>query len=104
MRYDQIRLVDAAPHFEAIAEIVTAVRETKTFPPIDALAALQSFARRGDTAALAWEGDRIVGCVCLGACTRNHSGLMCLTHPAMVSRVSFQTVPRLPENYLASGA
>lgn len=68
MRYEQIRLVDAAPHFKAIAEIVTAVRETKALPPIDALAALQSFARRGDTAALAWEGDRLIGCVCLGAC------------------------------------
>lgn len=68
MRYEQIRLVDAAPHFEAIAEIVTAVREVKALPPIDALSALQNFAKRGDTAALAWEGDRLVGCVCLGAC------------------------------------
>lgn len=68
MRYEQIRLFDVVPHFEAIAEIVAAVREAKALPPIDALSALQSFARRGDTAALAWEGDRIVGCVCLGAC------------------------------------
>jgi len=68
MRYEQIRLIDAAPHYEMIAEIVTAVRETKALPPIDAQAALQSFARRGDTAALAWDGDRLVGCVCLAAC------------------------------------
>ncbi len=68
MRYDQIRLAEAAPHLEAIAEIVATVRGTKGLPPIDALASLQSFARRGDTAALAWEGDRLVGCVCLGAC------------------------------------
>ena len=68
MRCEQIRLVDAAPHFEAIAEIVTAVREAKALPPIDALSALQSFAKRGDTAALAWEGDRLIGCICLGAC------------------------------------
>ncbi len=68
MRYEQIRLIDAAPQFETIAEIVAVVRETKGLPPIDALVALQSFSRRGDTAALAWEGDRLVGCVCLGAC------------------------------------
>ena len=68
MRYEQIRLVDAALHFEAIAEIVAAVRETKTLPPIDAPSALQNFAKRGDTAALAWDGDRLIGCVCLGAC------------------------------------
>ena len=68
MRYEQILLADAAPLFETIAEIVTAVRETKGLPPIDAMAALDVFARRGDTAALAWEGDRLIGCVCLGAC------------------------------------
>jgi GNAT superfamily N-acetyltransferase len=68
MHYEQIRLAEATPHFEAIAEIVATVREIKGLPPIDALAALQSFSRRGDTAALAWEGDRLVGCVCLGAC------------------------------------
>lgn len=68
MRYEQIRLAEAAPHFETIAEIVADVRETKALPPIDALSVLQSFAKRGDTAALAWEGDRLVGCVCLGAC------------------------------------
>ncbi len=68
MRYEQIRLVDAAPHFETIAEIVAAVRETSALPPIDAMAALQSFAKRGDTAALAWDRDRLIGCVCLGAC------------------------------------
>jgi GNAT superfamily N-acetyltransferase len=68
MRYEQILLADATLHFATIAEIVTAVRETRALPPIDALAALQSFAKRGDTAALAWEGDRLIGCVCLGAC------------------------------------
>ena len=68
MRYEQIRLAEATPHFETIAEIATAVRETKGLPPIDAMAALDVFARRGDTAALAWEGDRLIGCVCLGAC------------------------------------
>ncbi|WP_375697991.1 GNAT family N-acetyltransferase [Pseudophaeobacter sp. TrK17] len=68
MRYEQIQLADAASQFETIAEIVTAVRETKGLPPTDAMAALESFAKRGDTAALAWEGDRLIGCVCLGAC------------------------------------
>ena len=68
MRYEQIRLVDAAPHFEAIAEIVAAVRETRALPPIDALAALHAFARRGDTAVLAWENDILVGVTCLGLC------------------------------------
>lgn len=68
MRYEQIRLIDAAPHFETIAEIVAAVRETRALPPMHALAVLQSFARRGDTAALAWEADRLVGITCLGAC------------------------------------
>ena len=68
MRYEQIRLADATLHFATIAEIVAAVRETKALPPIDALSALQNFAKRGDTAALAWEGDRLIGCVCLGVC------------------------------------
>lgn len=68
MRYEQIRLVEAALHFEAIAEIVTAVREAKALPPIDALAALDRFAKRGDTAALAWDGDTLVGLTCLGLC------------------------------------
>ena len=68
MHYEQIRLAEATPHFEAIAEIVATVHGTKGLPPIDALASLQSFARRGDTAALAWEEDRLIGCVCLGAC------------------------------------
>jgi hypothetical protein len=68
MRYEQILLAEAAPQFETIAEIVTAVRETKGLPPINAMAALDVFARRGDTAALAWEGDRLIGCVCLGVC------------------------------------
>jgi GNAT superfamily N-acetyltransferase len=68
MRYEQIRLAEAAPHFETIAEIATAVRESKGLPPIEPIAALDVFARRGDTAALAWEGDRLVGCVCLGVC------------------------------------
>ena len=67
MRYEQILLAEAAPHFETIAEIVTVVREAKGLPPINAMAALDVFARRGDTAALAWEGDHLVGCVCLGA-------------------------------------
>lgn len=68
MRYEQIRLAEAAPQFETIAEVANAVRETKGLPPIDAMAALDVFARRGDTAALAWEGDRLIGCVCLGVC------------------------------------
>jgi GNAT superfamily N-acetyltransferase len=68
MRYEQILLAEAAPHFETIAEVANAVRESKGLLPIDAMAALDVFARRGDTAALAWEGDRLIGCVCLGAC------------------------------------
>jgi GNAT superfamily N-acetyltransferase len=68
MRYEQILLAEAAPQFETIVEIVTAVRESKGLPPIDAMAALDVFARRGDTAALAWDRDRLIGCVCLGAC------------------------------------
>ncbi|SFK77944.1 hypothetical protein [Shimia haliotis] len=68
MRYEQILLAEAAPHYETIAEVANAVRETKGLLPIDAMAALARFSRRGDTAALAWEGDSLVGCVCLGAC------------------------------------
>ena len=68
MRYEQVKLADAAEHFEQLAGIVAAVREKTGRDTLDAVSALEAFAKRGDTAALAWDGDRLVGVTCLGLC------------------------------------
>ena len=68
MRYQQLRLADAAEHFERLASIALAVRTQTGREGFDAQRALQTFARRGDTAALAWDGDQLVGVTCLGLC------------------------------------
>ena len=68
MRYEQVKLADAAEHFEPLAVIVAAVREKTGRDPLDAVSALEAFAKRGDTAALAWDGDQLVGVTCLGLC------------------------------------
>jgi hypothetical protein len=68
MRYEQLNLADAVVHFDRLARIVTDVRVRKNLVPIAAPAALATFAKRGDTAALAWDGDQLVGVTCLGLC------------------------------------
>lgn len=68
MRYEQIKLADAAPHFDRLTRIVGDVRGRRGLVPLDARAALQAFARRGDTAALAWDVDQLVGVTCVGLC------------------------------------
>ncbi|SEP03176.1 hypothetical protein SAMN04490248_12051 [Salinihabitans flavidus] len=68
MQYERIQLITAAPKFDAIADIVANVRAVRSLAPIDAINDLRAFARRGDTAALAWDGDTLAGCVCLTAC------------------------------------
>jgi hypothetical protein len=68
MRYEQVKLADAAEHFPRLGEIVAAVREKTGRDPLDAVSALRAFAKRGDTVALAWDGDQLVGVTCLGLC------------------------------------
>jgi hypothetical protein len=68
MDYEQITLAHAAQHFDRLVEIVDVVRLKQGLTAINAMAALQSFAKRGDTAALAWDGGRRVGITCLGLC------------------------------------
>jgi hypothetical protein len=68
MDYEQITLAHAVQHFERLVEIVDEVRLKQGLTPINAMAALQSFAKRGDTAALAWDDGRLMGLTCLGLC------------------------------------
>ena len=68
MNYEQITLAHAAQHFDRLVEIVDVVRLKQGLTAINAMAALQSFAKRGDTAALAWDGGQLVGITCLGLC------------------------------------
>lgn len=68
MRYEQIKLAEAAAHFDRLGQIVDTVHVTRGLAPIDAKGALSTFAKRGDTAALAWNEDQLVGVTCLGLC------------------------------------
>ncbi len=68
MNFDQLTLAHATAHFDRLADIVEDVRIKQGLAPINALAALQRFAKRGDTAALAWDEDQLVGITCLGLC------------------------------------
>ena len=68
MDYEQITLAHAVQHFDRLASIVDDVRLKQGLTPMNAMAALQSFAKRGDTAALAWDGGQLVGITCLGLC------------------------------------
>jgi GNAT superfamily N-acetyltransferase len=66
--YEQITLAHAAQHFDRLVEIVDDVRLKQGLAPINAMAALQGFAKRGDTAALAWDDGQLMGLTCLGLC------------------------------------
>ena len=68
MDYEQITLAHAVQHFDRLASIVDDVRLKQGLTPMNAMAALQSFAKRGDTAALAWDGGQLMGLTCLGLC------------------------------------
>lgn len=68
MRYQKLKLADAAEHFDRLAAIALAVRDQTGREGFDAHRALRTFAKRGDTAALAWDGDQVVGVTCLGLC------------------------------------
>ena len=68
MRYEQVKLAKAAEHFERLGTIVADVRKKTGREPIDAKPMLEVFAKRGDTAALAWDGDQLVGVTGLGLC------------------------------------
>jgi hypothetical protein len=68
MHYQELKLADAAEHFDRLTSIADAVRTQTGLAGFDAQRALQVFARRGDTAALAWDGDQLVGVTCLGLC------------------------------------
>ena len=68
MRYEQVKLAEAAEHFERLGTIVADVRNKIARDPIDAKPMLEAFAKRGDTASLAWDGDQLVGVTCLGLC------------------------------------
>lgn len=68
MRYEQVKLAEAAQHFERLSQIVADVRVKTGREPIDAMPMLEAYAKRGDTAALAWDGDQLVGVTCLGLC------------------------------------
>jgi hypothetical protein len=74
MRYEQVKLADVAEHFGRLSLIVEDVRRKQGLPDLDAVAALEAFAKRGDTAALAWDGDQLVGVTCLGLCHHFISG------------------------------
>ena len=68
MRYQQVKLADVAEHFGRLSQIVEDVRVKTGREPIDAKPMLEAFAKRGDTGALAWDGDQLVGMTCLGLC------------------------------------
>ena len=68
MRYQQLNLADAAEHFERLSSIINAVRQKTGRETTNAVPMLEVFAKRGDTAALAWDGDQLVGVTCLGLC------------------------------------
>jgi len=68
MRYEQVKLAEAAEHFQRLAVIVDDVRRARDLLALDGGASLAGYARRGDTAALAWDGAQLVGVSCLGLC------------------------------------
>ena len=68
MDYEQITLAHAAQHFDRLASIVDDVRLKQGLTPMNAMAALQGFPKRGDTAALAWDDGQLMGLTCLGLC------------------------------------
>jgi GNAT superfamily N-acetyltransferase len=74
MRYEQVKLAEAAQHFGRLSAIVEDVRLKQGLRAMDAAAQLERFSRRGDTAALAWDGDQLVGVICLGLCHHFISG------------------------------
>ena len=74
MRYEQVKLADVAEHFERLSQVVADVRVKTGREPIDAMPMLEAFAKRGDTAALAWDSDQLVGVTCLGLCHHFISG------------------------------
>jgi hypothetical protein len=74
MRYEQVKLADVAEHFKRLSQVVADVRVKTGREPIDAMPMLEAFAKRGDTAALAWDADQLVGVTCLGLCHHFISG------------------------------
>ncbi|MEN8659749.1 MAG: hypothetical protein ABF313_17075 [Marivita sp.] len=74
MLYQQVKLADVAEHFERLSQVVADVRVKTGREPIDAMPMLEAYAKRGDTAALAWDGDQLVGVTCLGLCHHFISG------------------------------
>lgn len=68
MRYQQVKLAEAAAHDQRLAVIVNDVRLKQGLPAMDAAGPLACFSQRGDTGALAWDGDQLVGLICLGLC------------------------------------
>ena len=74
MDYEQTTLAHAVQHFDRLASIVDDVRLKQRLTPMNAMAALQGFAKRGDTAALAWDNGQLMGLTCLGLCHHFISG------------------------------
>lgn len=74
MRYEQVKLADVAENFERLSQIVADVRVKTGREPIEEMPILEAFAKRGDTAALAWDADQLVGVTCLGLCHHFISG------------------------------